>query len=437
MEQKQHTQKFLRQRKFFTALPLLAFPFLTFIFWALGGGKGEAATAQSSQVIGFNMELPPAKSDGRQLDKLSYYELADKDSVKLKDMAKSDPYYNLRDSLLPETVQKSDTALQDNYHLNGYKKNYSILYGTQSRADANEAKVYRRLDQLNAALNNPAVEGNKVPDDYSRLHTYSPSIQSSDIDRLENMMQDMKQGGGTDTEMQQMSDMMDKLLELQHPDLVRERLRAQSEQNKKQVFPVTTTANENNITLLQGKYFSPDTLHPVPPAAQGFYGLNEEATTVLEQNGIEAVVHESQTLTNSATVKLRLLTDVYISGKLVPKGSFVFGIASLSGERLTISISSIRYQNNILPVALSVYDLDGVAGIYVPGAIARDVAKQSADQSLQGLGIGTYSTSIGAQAASAGIETAKTLLSRKVKLIKVTVKAGYRVLLRDDNAKER
>jgi hypothetical protein len=38
----------------------------------------------------------------------------------------------------------------------------------------------------------------------------------------------------------------------------------------------------------------------------------------------------------------------------------------------------------------------------------------------------------GTQATSAGIEAAKTLFSKKVKLIKVTVKAGYQVLLYDE-----
>jgi len=43
--------------------------------------------------------------------------------------------------------------------------------------------------------------------------------------------------------------------------------------------------------------------------------------------------------------------------------------------------------------------------------------------------------SIGAQVASAGIEAAKSLVGKKVKLIKVTVKSGYKVLLR--NSKEK
>jgi len=96
----------------------------------------------------------------------------------------------------------------------------------------------------------------------------------------------------------------------------------------------------------------------------------------------------------------------------------------------------VRFGNSLFPVELSVYDMDGLDGIYIPGAITRDVAKQSADRSMQTIGLTSLDPSWGAQAASAGIEAAKTLFSRKVKLIKVTVKAGYQVLLRDEKQKQ-
>lgn len=84
---------------------------------------------------------------------------------------------------------------------------------------------------------------------------------------------------------------------------------------------------------------------------------------------------------------------------------------------------------------LSIVDMDGIEGVYVPGAITRDVAKGSADRAVQGIGFTTLDPSLGAQAANAGIEAAKTLLSKKAKLVKVTVKAGYQVLLRDEKQK--
>ena len=74
---------------------------------------------------------------------------------------------------------------------------------------------------------------------------------------------------------------------------------------------------------------------------------------------------------------------------------------------------------------------------HIPGAINRDVAKASADRSLQTLGVASLDDSWGAQAAGAGIEAAKSLLSKKVKLVKVVVKAGYMVLLRDENQKQK
>ena len=42
--------------------------------------------------------------------------------------------------------------------------------------------------------------------------------------------------------------------------------------------------------------------------------------------------------------------------------------------------------------------------------------------------------SLGAQAASAGLEAMKGFASKKVKLVRVTVKAGYPVLLMDGKA---
>jgi hypothetical protein len=78
----------------------------------------------------------------------------------------------------------------------------------------------------------------------------------------------------------------------------------------------------------------------------------------------------------------------------------------------------------------------GMRVFIYPGAITRDVAKASADRSMQTLGVTALDDSWGAQAAGAGIEAAKNLLSKKVKLVKVMVKAGYQVLIHDENQKE-
>jgi hypothetical protein len=47
MEQQTQNFKFQRQRKFLIVLPLLVLPFITAMFWALGGGKVSDADAQT------------------------------------------------------------------------------------------------------------------------------------------------------------------------------------------------------------------------------------------------------------------------------------------------------------------------------------------------------------------------------------------------------
>ena len=45
----------------------------------------------------------------------------------------------------------------------------------------------------------------------------------------------------------------------------------------------------------------------------------------------------------------------------------------------------------------------------------------------------TVDPSFKAQAAATGIGTVKNLLAKRTKMVKVTVKAGYKVLLKDKN----
>ena len=103
---------------------------------------------------------------------------------------------------------------------------------------------------------------------------------------------------------------------------------------------------------------------------------------------------------------------------------------------MKVEIKTIRYKQSLFPVKLSVFDLDGLEGIYIPGAISRDVAKQSADNSLQLMELSSMDPSLKAQAAAGGISAVKSLLSKKVKIIKVQVKAGYKILLKDQSMQQ-
>jgi len=437
---KPHTQKFLQQRRFYMVLPLLVLPFITMIFWALGGGQGTPLQAQPVKS-GLNMELPGAHFDKEDelWDKFSLYEQAKRDSLKYEEARRNDPYY------VTATLKvKGDTVPPQNNRLNtslGTKDKYAPL-------DQSEEMINRKIQQLTHQLNQPEqpVQSKTETTTDKQVSSTIDEDMTQDVDRLEKMMQLMSTSDVNDPEMQQIDGMLDKILDVQHPERVREKIKAQSLDHRQQVFPVATATKGDNISMVEGqmdrvaKNAGTESLDSLQSASiiqithNSFYGLDEE---LQEEDGntdaIEAVIHDTQTVVAGSIVKLRLLSDVYINGRLVEANQFIYGVCAIRGERLTINVSSVRDENSLLPVGLAVYDLDGLEGIYIPGAITRDVAKQAGSQSIQDIQLSSMDNSFGVQAATAGLEAAKGLFSKKAKLIKVTVKAGYQVLLKDTN----
>jgi conjugative transposon TraM protein len=396
--------KNLRKRKALLILPLLVIPFLTLAFWAMGGGKGEAE--KQTDNLGLNMQLPGAHlKDDKGENKLSFYEAAEKDSAMFREKIKNDPLF--------QTSAPKDTAL-----LYG-NKTFDVKPGNYK--DPNEEKVYAKLAELNQQLNNN-VSTTKENPGQSEVN----SVKKEDVDRLEGLLQHINKDSGNDPEMGQLNEMMEKILDIQHPERVKDTIKEKSPANQ-ELYSVNRQPVQASLSLI-------DTILK-KDSSVGFYGLESE-TVSEKQNAIEAIVHENQILVSGAVIKLRLLNDITINGIHIPKNNFVFGISSLNGERLKIEIHSIRYNNSLFPVNMEVYDMDGLPGIYIPGAITRDVAKQSADNGLQTAGVTSMDPSLTGQATAVGINAAKTLLSKKAKLVRVFVKAGYKILLKDKNIQQ-
>lgn len=60
-------------------------------------------------------------------------------------------------------------------------------------------------------------------------------------------------------------------------------------------------------------------------------------------------------------------------------------ITGFSSQRVNLSITSIFYNNNILPVRLEVYDNDGLPGLYVPASAFREFSKVLGSDASQGM----------------------------------------------------
>ena len=153
-----------------------------------------------------------------------------------------------------------------------------------------------------------------------------------------------------------------------------------------------------------------------------------------DRNTISACVHNNQTVMDGQTVRFRLLEPMLVSGKEIPRNTSLVGVAKIQGERLNVLISSLEYHGNIIPVELAVYDTDGQAGIFIPGSMERSAAKEI----VAGMGTSAgssmnFSTDAGAQlAADLGkglIQGTSQYFAKKMRTVKVHLKAGYRVFL--------
>lgn len=233
----------------------------------------------------------------------------------------------------------------------------------------------------------------------------SESSTTTDVQRLQEMVQTLQQPR-TDPDMEALNGTLQQLVALQQPKTATE----VASEPKRKAYVVTTQK---------------------PNTGQGFFG---ESGLVVDSGigTIKAVIHGEQIIQSGSVIKLRLLTDVFVRETRIPAGSFVFGLAGIGSERISIEISSIQFNGSIYPVSLRVMDMDGMEGIYIPGSTTREVVKQAAEQGVQSVGLVAVDQSLKAQAAAAGIGAAKTLLSRKARQVRVTIKSGYQVLFKDD-----
>ncbi|SHG42681.1 conjugative transposon protein TraM [Dysgonomonas macrotermitis] len=206
-----------------------------------------------------------------------------------------------------------------------------------------------------------------------------------------------------------------------------------SNNGKTKVAPIRQIQNHTVSALSQklsgGDYF----LMYDQPRNTSFNTMGGEIG-VSEKNTISAVIHDDQTVVNGQTTRLRLTEPLMAGTILVPENTIVTGVAKIQGERLDIQVSSIEYQRTIIPVEMSTYDSDGQKGIYIPGSLEMNAAKEI--MANMGNSVGTSFTmteSTGAQLTSdltkGAIQGLSAYMQKKIKEIKVTLKSGYKVML--------
>lgn len=361
----------LRQAKFLLRAPVLAISLLTLLFWASGGGKSQARPI----ARGFDMFLPSAHVRPIvRLDKTGYYEQAQRDSVATRQKARMEASYARALGL--DSARSPD----------------SIARAVQAKLEV----VKRTI----AAGHTVAAVPERI------VHPAFPPAPN--LDRLEKAMSAFQHDDAGDAELSGLTAVVEKLAALQSPhhDSVQHR----PDQSPKRSVLVVKALPDPADTL--DRY---DTLRR------------------FDSSAIEAMVPEEQVLISGGELKLELTQDILLGGQRIPSGTPVYGTASLSGERLRVSIEAISWQGRAFPVKLQVDDEDGLAGIYIPGAPLSDAARESASTGIGEVGPTVISTGLAGQATNAGMTLARSLISKKVRAVRVTVPAGYHVLLHPKN----
>lgn len=416
---KKPVTKHQQQRQFWLVLPLLVLPFLTLCFWALGGGQHAAAARSDAQgAAGLSLQLPePRLQEPPGQSKLSLYQEAQREAQRPGPQALAD---FLQASGLGDPIPPSGASGPD-----------------PGQPEEQEARVTQRLAALTALLQPPAPLTPSLPAPASQANRPTaplagPDHLSQDVARLEGLLQAMDRNPPVDPAMQQLEVLLERVLDIQHPERVRTRSVPEPVASQAPLAPQGLT-EQATVTILNPAPAAMDGLHA--SQAGGFHGLppsTDASATGAARGTITAAIHETQTVVTGGIVKMRLLQDAVLGGRRLPKGSLVYGTCRLQGERLLIQVKGLQAQQVLLPVALSAYDLDGHEGLYTPGSITREAARQGADRAIgQSLQLTPLSPSLGAQAANAGISAAQGLLGRKTRQVKITLKAGYQLLLRD------
>ena len=146
------------------------------------------------------------------------------------------------------------------------------------------------------------------------------------------------------------------------------------------------------------------------------------------------MVAGDQSVISGQSVKLRLTEPMWVGNSLIPRNTLIVGQARLQGERLEVEISSIEANGSVYEVDLQVFDSDGQEGVNIPNSMESDAIHEIGANmgSTMGSSI-NLTTNTGAQIASdvgrGLINGVSQYLNKKLRTVKVHLKAGYRVML--------
>lgn len=361
---------------------------------------------------GFNSMIPQAANDQLQADKQKAYEqqlLEQKNEENKSKLTTFADYWNNSDSSqedLQSSSNSSPNTVQEQNALNSYRNAQQTLGSFYNRDEQEVSNLRKEISRLK----NEASQKSSEP------------AGMGISDQLELMEKSYQ--------------MAAKYLPLtsKSEEIVEEK-KAENLPKKEKDF--TVSANPVKKSVVSSLYREPsDSVFLAQLNQNTFTGIQSEEKHSKSQsrNSIQALIHETKTLTSESTVSIRLSEALILKNTIIPKGILLKAISKFQGGRLNLKISSIEYGGDIIPVDINIYDNDGQLGLYVPYSPEQNSLSDIAANMSQSSGTSIMMTqSAGQQVASdlsrGLVQGVSGYFQKKVRQPKVTVKSGHQVFL--------
>ena len=164
--------------------------------------------------------------------------------------------------------------------------------------------------------------------------------------------------------------------------------------------------------------------------------FNTLAVNAREPKLIKAIIDED--------IKAVVAAAIAETGaSVVKRGSYLYATMSgFSSGRVKGNITSILIEDELVKVSLSLYDTDGMEGLYVPNSQFRETSKDVASGAVSGnlnMNTGSYGNSLsqwGMQAATNAYQKTSNAIGKAIKKNKVKLKYGTFVYLVNGREKQ-
>ena len=164
--------------------------------------------------------------------------------------------------------------------------------------------------------------------------------------------------------------------------------------------------------------------------------FNTLAENEPEPRLIKAIIDENIKAVDGSRVRLRLLDDVEVNGVLLEKGAYLYATMSGFGQqRVKGNVKSLLIDDELVKVSLTIYDTDGLEGLYVPQSSFRETTKDIASGAMSSnmsINNGSYENSFsqwGMQAIQNAYQKTSNAISKAIRKNKVELKYGTFVYL--------